>query len=119
MSLPFRKLAVFTIAMSGAPPERSDAISIQGRVPILAARHDQASFLVASRGDGFLVLDASGQPQMIGICLLGPVWPRTGFTIGTMDQCSATIPGMFEITSSKSTRQTATGTRGVVEQWRP
>jgi hypothetical protein len=71
-------------AMSGAPPERSDSISIHGRVPILAARHDQTSFLVANRRHGFLVLlVASGEPwpeQMIRIFLLRPVRPWRGFT---------------------------------------
>jgi hypothetical protein len=43
--LPFRKLAVFTTDMSGAPLERgANFYSVRG-VPILAAQRDQSSFL--------------------------------------------------------------------------
>src|SRR5262249_26104425 len=58
-----RRWAVFITATSGAPPERSDAISIHGLVPILAARQDQTSFRFANRRHEFLVLlDGSAHP---------------------------------------------------------
>src|SRR5215472_506611 len=61
LSLPFRKLAVFTTATSGAPPERSDATPIHGRVTDSRRPTGPDFFSVANRRQGFLVLlDASG-----------------------------------------------------------